>query len=102
MHYQLKLLQLKKTDYISITDNDFYITNSNNKIILNSLEFNMKATEISNGIFYGEINVNNTIFSLNHSIQDIESNNRFNVRSVLCNTLVVVDSGTVPKLNSRP
>ena len=99
MHYQLKLLQLKKTDYISITDNDFYITNSNNKIILNSLEFNMKATD---GIIYGEINVSNTTFSLNHSIQDIESNNRFNVRSVLCNNLVAIDNATIPKLNSRP
>ena len=99
MHYQLKLLQLKKTDYISITDNDFYITNSNNKIILNSLEFNMRAGD---EIIYGEFNASNTTFSLNHSIQDIVSNNRFNVRSVLCNTLVVVDSGTIPKLNSRP
>ena len=99
MHYQLKLLQLKKTDYINITDNDFYITNSNNKIILNSKEFNMKATD---GIIYGEINVSNTAFSLNHSIQDIVSNNRFNIRSVLCNTLVVVDTGSIPKLNSRP
>ena len=99
MHYQLKLLQLKKTDYISIIDNDFYITNSNNKIILNSLEFNMRAGD---EIIYGEINASNTTFSLNHSIQDIVSNNRFNVRSVLCNTLVVVDSGTLPKLNSRP
>ena len=53
-------------------------------------------------IIYGEINASNTTFSLNHSIQDIVSNNRFNVRSVLCNTLVVVDSGTIPKLNSRP
>ena len=52
MHYQLKLLQLKKTDYISIPDNDLYITNANNKIILNSLELNMKATD---GIIYGEI-----------------------------------------------
>ena len=53
-------------------------------------------------IIYGEINVSNTKFNLNHSIQDIESNNRFNVRSVLCNTLVVVDSGTITKFNRRP
>jgi len=99
MHYQLKLLQLKKTDYINITDNDFYITNSNNKIILNSKEFYMRAGD---EIVYGEINVSNTKFNLNHSIQDIVSNNRFNVRSVLCNTLAVVDSGTILKLNSRP
>ena len=99
MHYQLKLLQLKKTDYINIYNNGFYITNSKNKMILNSLEFNMRAGD---AIVYGEIQVNNTTFSLNHSIQDIESNNRFNVRSVICNTLVVVDSGTIPKLNSRP
>ena len=99
MHYQLKLLQLKKTDYINITDNDFYITNSNNKIILNSKEFYMRAGD---EIIYGEINVSNTKFNLNHSIQDIVSNNRFNIRSVLCNTLVVVDTGSIPKLNSRP
>ena len=99
MHYQLKLLQLKKTDYINIADNDFYITNSNNKIILNSKEFYMRAGD---EIIYGEINVSNTKFNLNHSIQDIVSNNRFNIRSVLCNTLVVVDTGTIPKLNSRP
>jgi len=99
MHYQLKLLQLKKTDYISITDNDFYIINSNNKIILNSLEFNMKATD---GIIYGEINVSNTKFNLNHSIQDITSDNKFNVRGVICNNLIVSDSATIPKLNSRP
>ena len=99
MHYQLKLLQLKKTDYINITDNDFYITNSNNKIILSSKEFYVRSGD---EIIYGEINVSNTKFNLNHSIQDIVSNNRFNVRSVLCNTLVVVDSGTIPKLNSRP
>ena len=99
MHYQLKLLQLKKTDYINIIDNDFYITNSNNKTILNSLEIIMKATD---GIIYEEINVSNTTFSLNHSVKDIKSVNRFDVRSVLCETLVVVDSGTIPKLNSRP
>ena len=99
MHYQLKLLQLNKNDYISITDNDFYITNANNKIILNSKEFYMRAGD---EIIYGEINVSNTKFNLNHSIQDIVSNNRFNIRSVLCNTLVVVDTGSIPKLNSRP
>ena len=99
MHYQLKLLQLKQTDYISIIDNDFYITNSNNKIILNSLEFNMKATD---GIIYGEIKVSNTKFSLNHSIQDISSDNKFNVRGVICNYLIVSDSANIPKLNSRP
>jgi len=99
MHYQLKLLQLKKTDYINITDNDIYMTNSNNKIKLNSKEFYMRAGD---EIIYGEINVSNTKFNLNHSIQDIVSNNRFNIRSVLCNTLVVVDTGTIPKLNSRP
>jgi hypothetical protein len=72
MHYQLKLLQLKKTDYISIPDNVFYITNANDKIILNSLEFNLKATD---GIIYGEINVSNTTLSLNHYIHDMVSNN---------------------------
>jgi uncharacterized coiled-coil protein SlyX len=42
-----------------------YITNSKNKIKLNSLEFNMRAGD---AIVYREIKVNNTIFSLNHSI----------------------------------
>ena len=53
-------------------------------------------------IIYGEINVSNTTLSLNHSVKDIKSVNRFDVRSVRCKTLVVVDSGTIPKLNSRP
>ena len=53
-------------------------------------------------IVYGEIKGNDTIFSLNQSAQDIASGNRFNVKSVLCITLVVIDSGTIPKLNSRP
>ena len=57
-----------KTDYITITDNDFNIAYSNNKIILNSKEFYIKA---SDGIIYGEIKVNSTKFSLIHSIQDI-------------------------------
>ena len=38
-----KVTAIKKTDYISIT-------NSNNKIILNSLEFNMRAGD---EIIYG-------------------------------------------------
>ena len=99
MHYQLKLLQLKKADYISIIDNDFYITNLNNKIILNSLEFNIKATD---GIIYGEINVSNTTFSLNHSIQDIKSENQFNVSRALCNNLKVIENADLSKINSRP
>ena len=67
--------------------------------MLNSKEFYMRAGD---EIIYGEINVSNTKFNLNHSIQEIVSNNRFNIRSVLCNTLLVVDTGTIPKLNSRP
>ena len=59
----------------------------------------MKATD---GIVYGEINVNNTTFSLNHSILNIKSNNGFNIRSVLCNNLIAIDNATKPKLNSRP
>ena len=38
-------------------------------------------------ITYGEINVSNTAFSLNHSIQDIVSNNRFNIRRIQFNNL---------------
>ena len=53
-------------------------------------------------IIYGEINVSNTKFNLNHSIQDIKSDNKFNVRGVICNNLIVSDSATIPKLNSRP
>ena len=43
-----------------------------------------------------------TKFNLNHSIQDITSDNKFNVRGVICNNLIVSDSATIPKLNSRP
>ena len=75
------------------------MTNSNNKIILNSKEFYMKAGD---SLINGTIQINNSIFSLNHSAQDITSVNRFNFKSVLCETLVVIDSGTIPKLNSRP
>ena len=88
-----------KTDYIKIDNHDFYITNSNNKINLECNEFNMKAGDASvNGI----IKINNSIFSLNHSIQDIASDNRFNVRSVLCNDLIVFGNADLPKINSRP
>jgi hypothetical protein len=59
----------------------------------------MRATD---GIIYGEINMDNTKFILNHSSQDMKSDNRFNVKSVLCENLVVIDSGTIPKLNSWP
>ena len=86
-----------KTDYITITDNDFKITNSRNKIILDSNEFYMRATD---GIIYGEIKVNNSMFSLNHSFKDIESDNRFSIRSVLCNDLLVIENATIPKINS--
>ena len=48
----------------------------------------------------GTIKINDSIFSLNHSIQDIASDNRFNVRSVIYNDLIVIDSGTIPKINS--
>ena len=88
-----------KTDYITLTDNDFKITNSNNKIILDSNEFYMKAGD---GIIYGDIKVNNSLFNLNHSFQDIKSDNQFNVSRVLCNNLKVIDSATLPKINSRP
>ena len=88
-----------KTDYITITDNDFYIKNPNNKINLECGEFNMKAGDASiNGI----IKLNNSIFSLNHSIQDIASDNRFNVRSILCNDLIVIGTAVLPKINTRP
>ena len=50
----------------------------------------------------GIIQINNTIFSLNHTIQDIKSDNKFSVRSVLCNDLVVIGNAVLPKINSRP
>ena len=59
----------------------------------------MKATD---GIIYGEIKVNNSLFSLNHSIQDIKSENQFNVSRVLCNNLKVIDNADLPKINTRP
>ena len=59
----------------------------------------MKAGD---GIIYGEIKVNNSLFNLNHSVQDIKSDNQFNVSRVLCNNLKVIDSATLPKINSRP
>ena len=59
----------------------------------------MRATD---GIIYGEIKVNNSMFSLNDSIQDIKSENQFNVIRVLCNNLKVIDSAILPKINSRP
>ena len=59
----------------------------------------MKATD---GIIYGEIKVNNSMVTLNHSIQDIKSENQFNVSRVLCNNLKVIDNATLPKINSRP
>ena len=40
------------------------------------------------------------MFSLNHSIKDIESDNRFSIRSVLCNDLLVIENATIPKINS--
>ena len=42
------------------------------------------------------------MFRLNHSIQDIKSENQFNVSRVLCNNLTVIDSANLPKINSRP
>ena len=54
----------------------------------------MKATD---GIIYGEIRVNNSMFILNHSIHDIKSENQFNVSRVLCNNLLVIESATIPK-----
>ena len=88
-----------KTDYIPITENDFKITNSNNKIILDSNEFYMKAGD---GIIYGEIKVNNSLFNFNHSVQDITSDNQINVSRVLCNNLKVIENADLPKINSRP
>ena len=86
-----------KTDYITITDNDFYIKNPNNKINLECGEFNIRA---SDGIIYGEIKINNTIFRLTHSTQDIKSDNTFSVRGVLCNDLIVIGTADLPKINS--
>ena len=59
----------------------------------------MKAGD---GIIYGDIKVNNSLFNLNHSFQDIKSDNQFNVSRVLCNNLKVIDSAILPKINSRP
>ena len=53
-------------------------------------------------IINGMIKINNTIFSLNHSSQDIKSDNTFSVRSILCNDLVVIGNAVLPKINSRP
>ena len=88
-----------KTDYITITDNDFYIKNPNNKINLECDEFNIRATD---GIIYGEIKINSTILWLYHSTQDIKSDNTFSVRGVLCNDLEVIGNAKLPKINSRP
>ena len=54
------------------------------------------------GLIYGEIKINNTIFWLNHSSQDIKSDNIFSVRGVLCNDLEVIGNAKLPKINSRP
>ena len=75
----------------------FNITNSNYKIILNSNEFYMKAGD---SLINGIIQINNSMFSLNHSIKDIESDNRFSIRSVHCNDLLVIETATIPKINS--
>ena len=83
-----------KTDYITITNNDFYI-----KINLECDEFYVKTGV---GSVNGIIQINETIFSLNHSLYDISSDNRFNVRSVLCNDLIVIGNADLPKINSRP
>ena len=88
-----------KTDYITVTNNDFYITNSNNKINLECNEFKMTAGD---GLIYGEIKINNTIFSLNHSSQDIKSDNTFSVGGVLCNDLEAIGNAKLPKINTRP
>ena len=84
-----------KTDYITITDNDFYIKNPNNKINLECGEFYIRA---SDGIIYGEIKINNTILWLNHSTQDIKSDNTFSIRGVLCNDLEVIGNAKLPKI----
>ena len=58
--------------------------------------------EAGDSLINGIIQINDSLFNLNHSIQDIASDNRFNVRSVLCNDLLVIDSAVIPKINSRP
>ena len=59
----------------------------------------MKAGD---SLINGIIQINDSLFNLNHSIQDIASDNRFNVRSVLCNNLIAIDNATILKLYSRP
>ena len=57
----------------------------------------MKAGD---SLINGIIQINNSMYSLNHSIKDIESDNRFSIRSVLCNDLLVVESADIPKITS--
>ena len=79
-----------KTDYITITNNNFYITIPNNKIILECAEFYIKSGFAGT---YSYLTMNDEKFKLENSIQNI------NIPKIICEKLYATTNANINELN---
>ena len=84
-----------KTDYITITNNDFYITNLNNKI---KLECNVLDLVGGSDPNIGYLTIADSQFKFAHNNTTINADFDFGINSVISNDLSVVNNGIINEL----
>ena len=93
-------MQLKKTDYITITDNDFKIKNINNKITLEATELDLigGADGVTNPNI-GYITIDSSQFKLVHNNKTISGEFDLDIAKVSCNDLEVKNNAIIKDLS---